>query len=93
MLAAGNGATAYAGLSLPDPIVTVDVCWTSLHREFLNTVVDSHFVRLMGTKDQKHFFAEEWRSEIGTLFPHLFEKEDPQAEQAAASDSGSEDDW
>jgi hypothetical protein len=73
VLAAGDGAVAHAGLlAAGDPIMTINVCWTPLHRKFLNTVVDSHIVRLMGTKDHKHFFVEDWESEIGSLFPQLF---------------------
>ena len=87
VLCAGDGATAHAGLLMADPIMTVNVCWTSLHRKFLNTVIDSHIVRLMASKDQKHFYIEDWESEIGSLFPHFFVEEDSKADQAAASES------
>ena len=91
VLCAGDGAIAQAGLLMADPIMTVNVCWTSLHRKFLNTVVESYIVGLMANKDQKHFYIEDWEAEIGSLFPHLFVEDHSMAEQAAASESSDGD--
>ena len=93
-LAAGDGALANAGLLLTNPIVSINVCWTDVHRKLLNTVLDDRIVKLIASKDQTHFFVEGWETEIASLFPHLFadEQDEGSRPETAASDSDDVDD-